>query len=241
MRSSHKAVRSRVWARLVSSLDPPWPNDEMSSTHVSVPTVVVLAGPERCREVPAGRAARTPGPPPRRLLQGRRRPDAAPHHRRRQRRPRRLGPPRRPGTATTPLAALERAVPRRVARGAGLRDRPERPLRLPASLDLGGSRLLRGGGHLRARRWWPACRDRGHARGRLLRHASTRLVTFWRRLTRDLREHRKPPARAACAAGCALLRDQQRVVAHAVRQGCRRATGDQAYAELTADSSAASR
>jgi uridine kinase len=35
--------------------------------------------------------------------------------------------------------------------------------------------------------------------------------------------------------GLALLRDQQRVVAHAVRQGCRRATGDQAYAELTAD------
>jgi uridine kinase len=30
------------------------------------------------------------------------------------------------------------------------------------------------------------------------------------------------------------MRDQQRVVAHAVRQGCRKATGDQAYAELAA-------
>ena len=58
-------------------------------------------------------------------------------------------------------------------------------------------------------------------------------VTFWRRLTRDLREHRKPPL-VLLWRGAALLRDQQRVVAHALRQGCRRATGDQAYAELTA-------
>ena len=57
-------------------------------------------------------------------------------------------------------------------------------------------------------------------------------VTFWRRLTRDLREHRKPPV-VLMRRGVALMRDQQRVVAHAVRQGCRRATGDQAYAELT--------
>ena len=59
------------------------------------------------------------------------------------------------------------------------------------------------------------------------------LVTFWRRLTRDLREHRKPPLMLV-RRGMALMRDQQRVVAHALRQGCRRATGDQAYAELTA-------
>ena len=58
------------------------------------------------------------------------------------------------------------------------------------------------------------------------------LVTFWRRLTRDLREHRKPPLMLV-RRGVALMRDQQRVVAHALRQGCRRATGDQAYAELT--------
>ena len=59
------------------------------------------------------------------------------------------------------------------------------------------------------------------------------LVTFWRRLTRDLREHRKPPL-VLVRRGLALMRDQQRVVAHAVRQGCRKATGDQAYAELAA-------
>ena len=59
------------------------------------------------------------------------------------------------------------------------------------------------------------------------------LVTFWRRLTRDLREHRKPPL-VLVRRGVALMRDQQRVVAHAVRQGCRRATGDQAYTELSA-------
>jgi len=59
------------------------------------------------------------------------------------------------------------------------------------------------------------------------------LVTFWRRLTRDLREHRKPPL-VLMRRGVALMRDQQRVVAHALRQGCRKATGDQAYAELTA-------
>jgi len=61
------------------------------------------------------------------------------------------------------------------------------------------------------------------------------LVTFWRRLTRDLREHRKPPL-LLLRRGYALMRDQQRVVGHAVRQGCRRATGDQAYVELTRSS-----
>ena len=59
------------------------------------------------------------------------------------------------------------------------------------------------------------------------------MVTFWRRLTRDLREHRKPPL-VLVRRGFALMRDQQRVVGHAVRQGCRRATGDQAYSELSA-------
>lgn len=59
------------------------------------------------------------------------------------------------------------------------------------------------------------------------------LVTFWRRLTRDLREHRKPPV-VLVRRGLDLLRDQRRVVAHAVERGCRQATPDQAYAELTA-------
>lgn len=59
------------------------------------------------------------------------------------------------------------------------------------------------------------------------------LVTFWRRLTRDLREHRKPPL-MLMRRGVTLMQDQKQVVSRAVRQGCRRATGDQAYDELTA-------
>jgi len=54
-------------------------------------------------------------------------------------------------------------------------------------------------------------------------------VTFWRRLTRDLREHRKPPL-VLVRRGLALLRDQRRVVAHAVEKGCAPMTPDQAYA-----------
>ena len=56
-------------------------------------------------------------------------------------------------------------------------------------------------------------------------------VTFWRRLTRDLRERRKPPL-VLLRRGIALLRDQQRVVAHAVSLGCRPVTPDTAYAHL---------
>jgi uridine kinase len=55
------------------------------------------------------------------------------------------------------------------------------------------------------------------------------MVTFWRRLTRDLREHRKPPL-VLVRRGLALLRDQRRVVAHAVEKGCAPMTPDQAYA-----------
>ncbi|QWF21134.1 ATP-binding protein [Nocardioides sp. LMS-CY] len=57
------------------------------------------------------------------------------------------------------------------------------------------------------------------------------MVTFWRRLTRDLREHRKPPL-VLVRRGLALLRDQRRVVGHAVECGCRPVTPDQAYADL---------
>ena len=58
-----------------------------------------------------------------------------------------------------------------------------------------------------------------------------RLVTFWRRLTRDLRERRKPPL-VLLRRGWALLRDQDRVVAHAVARGCRPVTPDEAYAAV---------
>ena len=47
------------------------------------------------------------------------------------------------------------------------------------------------------------------------------MVTFWRRLTRDLRERRKPPlTRAAAARLAADARSEPQVVAHAVALGC---------------------
>ena len=57
------------------------------------------------------------------------------------------------------------------------------------------------------------------------------LVTFWRRLTRDLREHRKPPL-VLLRRGIALLRDQQRVVRHAESMGCRAVSPEEAYREI---------
>ena len=58
-----------------------------------------------------------------------------------------------------------------------------------------------------------------------------RLVTFWRRLARDLRERRKPPMMLV-RRGWALMRDQGRVVAHAERLGCRPVTPDEAFAAI---------
>lgn len=57
------------------------------------------------------------------------------------------------------------------------------------------------------------------------------VVTFWRRLTRDLRERRKPPL-VLVRRGVALLRDQRRVVAHAVHLGCEPVTPDEAHARM---------
>jgi uridine kinase len=63
-----------------------------------------------------------------------------------------------------------------------------------------------------------ACRERGVlAEAFCLRQQP--LVTFWRRLTRDLREHRKPPI-VLVRRGWALMRDQQRVIADAEALGC---------------------
>jgi uridine kinase len=63
-----------------------------------------------------------------------------------------------------------------------------------------------------------ACRERKVLAGAfcLRQHP---LVTFWRRLTRDLREHRKPPV-VLLRRGWALMRDQQRVMADAAALGC---------------------
>ena len=56
-------------------------------------------------------------------------------------------------------------------------------------------------------------------------------VTFVRRLTRDLREHRKPPT-VLVRRGLHLMREQRRVVERATSLGCRVLHPDAAYAEI---------
>ncbi len=57
------------------------------------------------------------------------------------------------------------------------------------------------------------------------------LLTFVRRLSRDLREHRKPPT-VLVRRGLRLMREQRRVVEHAESLGCRVLHPDVAYAEI---------
>lgn len=97
-------------------------------------------------------------------------------------------------------------------------------------LDLeGGSVVLADG--IFAQEVVPALRERG-----LLLDAvcltQPPVVTFWRRLTRDLREHRKPPL-VLVRRGLALMRDQRRVVSHAVALGCRPVTNPEARELVT--------
>ena len=98
-------------------------------------------------------------------------------------------------------------------------------------LDLDGSRLFLAEG-IFAQEVVPQCRDRGLlAAAYCVRQHP--LVTFWRRLTRDLREHRKPPL-VLVRRGLALMRDQRRVVAHAVDLGCEPVSPEEAYAAVSA-------
>jgi uridine kinase len=57
------------------------------------------------------------------------------------------------------------------------------------------------------------------------------LVTFWRRLTRDLREHRKPPL-VLVRRGFALMREQRRLVDEVVAHGCTPVGPEQAAEEI---------
>ena len=57
------------------------------------------------------------------------------------------------------------------------------------------------------------------------------MVTFWRRLSRDLREHRKPPL-VLLRRGLALAHAQRRIVAEAVAAGCTPVSADEAYAQV---------
>jgi uridine kinase len=76
----------------------------------------------------------------------------------------------------------------------------------------------------------PTCRERGLL-ARAVCLANPRPVTFWRRLWRDLREHRKPPM-VLLRRGLRLSREERRVVAHAVALGCEPMTSEQAYRSL---------
>jgi uridine kinase len=75
------------------------------------------------------------------------------------------------------------------------------------------------------------CRTRG-----LLAEAvcvrNHRALTFWRRLTRDLRERRKHPL-VLLRRGLMLLRAEPTVVAHAVELGCTPMSSEQAYRHLS--------
>jgi uridine kinase len=96
-------------------------------------------------------------------------------------------------------------------------------------LDLQGHRLVLAEG-IFAQEIVPACRERGLlAAAYCVRQHP--VMTFWRRLTRDLREHRKPPL-VLVRRGWALLRDQKRVVDHAVALGCTPVTPDQAHRQV---------
>ncbi len=75
-----------------------------------------------------------------------------------------------------------------------------------------------------------ACRERGML-GDAVCVRNLRLLTFWRRLTRDLREHRKPPL-VLLRRGWRLLRTERAVVAHAQACGATPVTAPQAYARV---------
>jgi uridine kinase len=98
-------------------------------------------------------------------------------------------------------------------------------------LDLGSSRFFVAEG-IFAQEVVQACRTRG-----LLADAicvtNHPVVTFWRRLTRDLRERRKPPL-VLLRRGLMLLRAEPQVVAHAVALGCEAMSPERAYHRIRA-------
>ncbi len=98
-------------------------------------------------------------------------------------------------------------------------------------LDLDGSRFFLAEG-IFAQEVVPRCRAQGVlAAAYCVRQHP--MVTFWRRLTRDLREHRKPPL-VLMRRGLALMRDQKRVVGHAVALGCAPVSPDEAFKDVSA-------
>jgi uridine kinase len=98
-------------------------------------------------------------------------------------------------------------------------------------VSLGGSPYVLAEG-LFAQEIVTCCRERGVLADAICVR-NHRVVTFWRRLARDLREHRKPPL-VLLRRGWRLMRVEPEVVAHAVACGARPMTPDQAFDQLSA-------
>jgi uridine kinase len=96
-------------------------------------------------------------------------------------------------------------------------------------VDLDGSSLFVAEG-IFAQEVVGACRSHGVLAAALCLRQHP-LVTFWRRLTRDLREHRKPPL-VLIRRGWALMRAQGRVIADAEALGCEVVSVDQALRRI---------
>lgn len=96
-------------------------------------------------------------------------------------------------------------------------------------LDLGRHRLFIAEG-IFAQEIVPALRATGQLAAAYCVTQSPTL-TFWRRLTRDLEERRKPPL-VLVRRGLALMRAQPRVVAGCVRRGCTVARPTEAYDDI---------
>ncbi len=96
-------------------------------------------------------------------------------------------------------------------------------------VDLAGERLFIAEG-IFAQEIVGACAEQGVLAAALCLRQHP-LVTFWRRLTRDLREHRKPPL-VLLRRGWALMRDQRHVVADAVARGCTAVSSHEASARI---------
>jgi uridine kinase len=75
------------------------------------------------------------------------------------------------------------------------------------------------------------CRDAGLLADAVCVH-NPRLLTFWRRLSRDLRERRKPPW-VLVRRGVSLLRHDLDVVARAERAGCTVLSSEEAFRRIT--------
>ncbi|QZY30761.1 ATP-binding protein [Nocardioides coralli] len=96
-------------------------------------------------------------------------------------------------------------------------------------LDLDGSPLFVAEG-IFAQEVVPSCHDEGLL-ALALCVTQNPAVTFWRRLTRDLRERRKPPL-VLLRRGWALMRAQRDVVGRAVELGCLPVHPDDALAAV---------